>query len=150
MTEREDVPISPLQTEMIEDGGSDQDQRPDEPEINSETELGDQLGRLRLENEEREAGMRGREARLPRGINLPEERGRSSISSTRSLRRITEPGPASGPRALRGRGALSRGASRASIGGEGSETARNRQDEMTPGRTITFEDTYGTPTGPPG
>ncbi len=90
MTERGDDPILPLRTAMIEDGDFDQGQRSTEPETNSGIELGDQLGRLRLETKEREAGMMEREARPLRGTTLPEERGRSSTSSTRSLMRTTE------------------------------------------------------------
>ena len=140
-----------MRTVTMEDGDFDQGQRSNEPETNLETELGDRLARLRFETEEREAGMMEREARPLRGTTLPEGRGRSSTSSTRSLMRTTEPGPASGPRPLRGRGALSRGAGRVSTGNEGSEPARNRLDEMTPGRTITFEDTfYSDPEGEDG
>ena len=60
-----------MQLGTITDGDFDQNRRPSEPEISSETELGHQLDRLCLENEEREAGMMEREARLPSGINLP-------------------------------------------------------------------------------
>ena len=109
-------------------------------------ELGRQLGQLQLSEEiqeDLEAGVVDRTLRPPRLSNLPprELGGPSSSNSMMSPRMRIEEGPARGRVtrvALRGRGALSRGAVRMSL--EEPIPSRSRREEMTPGRTIVFED----------